>query len=119
MAANTNHRKKVQIDPEQVKRAIRDSDLPNLVAVACEFHNLVGGPASIARMLFDLYESAPKGGMVRARIMDMVCAHLKFLTPKDEAREKHKYLTDEELEESINKYVTDHIAPLVQENANA
>lgn len=107
------NRPKYRLDPEQIKKVIRDDQLPNLVAVAAEFHNLVGGPGGLSRMLLEVYENAPAGGMVRARILDMVCSHLKFLTPKDENREKHKYLNDDDLQSEIDKIVKEKIAPLL------
>jgi hypothetical protein len=64
--------------PEGLKRAIYEAAatgadaLPHLSELAEHFIRLSGGPAAVATMLLKEWESAPAGGLVRTRILDLI-----------------------------------------------
>ncbi len=60
-----------------------------------------GGPRKFAKLLWQEYKSAPKGGLVRARTMDMILRCWKYASEKTSGREAGT-LSDEDLERELN-----------------
>ena len=77
--------------------------VPELVEVARNFMQMVGGPRAFAKLLHDELQNAPVGGMVRAKILDLILQCLKFTTPKDKITDDVGILEDEDLEREYKK----------------
>src|SRR5215472_15804075 len=69
-----------------------------LMEMARHFFSLMGGPSGFARELHREYMASKAGGLVRFKILDLVLACQRFITPKDSLREELGLLTEADLQ---------------------
>jgi hypothetical protein len=89
---------KKQNVPPAVKEAIRGRlKDPQLAEVAAHFFAHAGGPRQVAKMLFQEFNRAKEGSVVRQRILDMILRVTRFANEKNAPRDDTGMLSDQDL----------------------
>lgn len=86
---------------------IRKEAVPQLTEFAEHFIRLRGGPVAVARMLSEEWDNAPRGGVVRSRIMDLLLRVWKIVDTKSLSREELELVSTEDLERMFGQMMTD------------
>lgn len=77
--------------------------VPHLSELVEQFLEIAGGPRAVAKMLFDEWGSADKGGLVRTRIMQLLLAGWKETSRGKSSLDSLGLLSDEDVESLLEE----------------
>jgi hypothetical protein len=94
--------------PESVKAALRDSIkgsrvLPHLSELAEHFLVIAGGPRKVAEMLYEEWVESNPGGVVRARILDLITRVWKHASETVGNQQDLSQLDDADLDRELRE----------------
>jgi hypothetical protein len=72
-----------------------------MTEVAEHFFQRVGGPKEFAKLMYDELCQSKAGGMIRARILDIIIQALKFVNMKEPPLDDLTTLSDEDIDREL------------------
>lgn len=92
---------KVTKAAQELKRATGRGSNVSMVEVAEHFFQRVGGAKEFAKLLYDELCATKAGGMIRARILDIIMQAVKFINTTTPPVEDLAMFSDEDLEREL------------------
>lgn len=92
---------------------------PNLAELAQHFFDIAGGERAVAKMLWDEYNRTDCLASVRAKIMQFMLQHLKWLNEKSGNIDELGVLNDDDLSKMLDNHIRQVSADVLKQQKEA
>lgn len=79
---------------------------PQLAELVSHFFSIAGGPRQVARMLWDEYQVAKAGSLIRNRILDMILRVTRYANEKAPPVNDLGMLSEKDLDQEIESLIS-------------
>jgi hypothetical protein len=91
---------------------------PQLADLAFHFIHLAGGMRSIAKLIFDEYNTAAPGSVMRLRYLEMILQAVRFANQHNPQSTDRGLISDEDLDRRIKEQLGEMISKIEARNGN-